>query len=125
MRTRGDRLVEDRVKAHEEVNRVAREQFPAYLNDAKARTYFVRISCLNNILDCPRFRKHPSWKIQIREFRRLLPDLLRTKHRRYLPLYRKLYAIALAYFTEVALVYERIRFRKKRKGLSYVDFPRY
>lgn len=119
MHTRGDRSVDDRVAAHEEIVRVARERYPRALTSAKARTYHIRIVCLNAILDCPRFRTHPCWKRHIAALRACLPDLLSTKSRRWLPLRRKAYAVALCLCPEVALVYERIRFRQRRKHLVY------
>ena len=119
MHTRGDTMVDDRVAAHEEIVRIARKSYPESLEAAKARAYHVRIVCLNNILDCPRFRTHPSWKRQIREFRERLPDLLRTKHAFWLPLHRKLYAIILCACPDLALVYERIRYRERRRHVIY------
>ena len=119
MRTRGDTMVDDRVAAHEEIVRIARKSYPESLEAAKARAYHVRIVCLNNILDCPRFRTHPSWKRQIREFRERLLDLLRTKHAFWLPLHRKLYAIILCVCPDLALVYERIRYRERRRHVIY------
>lgn len=85
MHTRGDSMVDDRVAAHEEIVRMARKKYPESLEAAKARTYHIRIVCLNAILDCPHFRTHPSWKRHIRELRERLPDLLRTKHPFWLP----------------------------------------
>ena len=119
MRTRGDTMVDDRVAAHEEIVRVARKAYPESLEAAKARTYHIRIVCLNAILDCPHFRQHPSWKRHIAELRERLPDLLRTKHPFWLPLRRKAYAVLLCACPELALVYERIRFRERRKHLVY------
>lgn len=119
MRTRGDNMVDDRVAAHEEIVRIARKQYPESLEAAKARTYHIRIVCLNAILDCPHFRTHPSWKRHIRELRELLPDLLRTKHAFWLPVRRKAYAILLCACPDLALIYERIRFRERRKHLVY------
>ena len=58
MRTRGDSMVDDRVAAHEEIVRIARKSYPESLEAAKARTYHIRIVCLNAILDCPHFRQH-------------------------------------------------------------------
>ena len=121
MRTRGDTMVDDRVAAHEEIVRVARKSYPESLEAAKARTYHIRIVCLNAILDCPRFRTHPCWKKHIRELRARLGDLLRTKSRMWLPLRRKAYAILLCVCPDLALVYERIRFRERRKHLVYTD----
>ncbi|HIS02493.1 MAG TPA: glycosyltransferase family 2 protein [Candidatus Pullichristensenella avicola] len=119
MHTRGDSMVDDRVAAHEEIVRMARRQYPESLEAAKARTYHIRIVCLNAILDCPRFRTHPSWKRHIRELRERLPDLLRTKHAFWLPKRRKAYAILLCVCPDLALVYERIRFRERRRHLVY------
>ncbi len=121
MRTRGDTMVDDRVAAHEEIVRVARKSYPESVEAAKARTYHIRIVCLNAILDCPRFRTHPCWKKHIRELRARLGDLLRTKSRMWLPLRRKAYAILLCVCPDLALVYERIRFRERRKHLVYTD----
>jgi hypothetical protein len=123
MNTRGDTSVDDRVAAHEEILRVATEQFPEHADAAKARAYHIRIVCLNFILDCPRFRSHPCWKGHIRAFRRKLPDLLRTKNRKWLPARRKAYAVLLCACPDLALVYERIRFRKRRRNLAYVPRP--
>ncbi|HIR08520.1 MAG TPA: hypothetical protein IAA71_09985, partial [Candidatus Pullichristensenella stercoripullorum] len=89
------------------------------LEAAKARTYHIRIVCLNAILDCPHFRQHPSWKRHITELRERLGDLLRTRHPFWLPLRRKAYAILLCVCPELALIYERIRFRERRKHLVY------
>ena len=119
MRTRGDTMVDDRVAAHEEIVRVARKSYPESLEAAKARTYHIRIVCLNAILDCPHFRQHPSWKRHITELRERLGDLLRTRHPFWLPLRRKAYAILLCVCPELALIYERIRFRERRKHLVY------
>ena len=119
MHTRGDSMVDDRVAAHEEIVRVARKSYPESLEAAKARTYHIRIVCLNAILDCPHFRQHPSWKRHITELRERLGDLLRTRHPFWLPLRRKAYAILLCVCPELALIYERIRFRERRKHLVY------
>jgi len=121
MHTRGNTSVDDRVAAHEEVLRVAREKFPEHAETVKGRTYHMHIVCLNSILDCPRFRSHPCWKSHIRALRQLLPDLLRTKNPRWLPKRRKVYAVLLAYCPYLALVYERIRYRKQRKHFRYVS----
>lgn len=121
MRTRGDTMVDDRVAAHEETVRVARRSYPESVEAAKARTYHIRIVCLNSILDCPRFRTHPCWKKHIRELRACLGDLLRTKSRMWLPPRRKAYAILLCACPDLALIYERIRFHERRKRLVYVD----
>jgi len=120
MHTRGDTSVDDRIAAHEEILHVAREQFPEHAEAARARVYHIRIVCLNFILDCPRFRRHPCWKAHIRALRRALPDLLRTQSRKWLPPRRKAYAVLLALCPDLALVYERIRFRKRRRVLEYV-----
>ena len=117
MRTRGDTMVDDRVAAHEEIVRVARKSYPESLEAAKARTFHIRIVCLNAILDCPHFRQHPSWKRHITELRERLPDLLRTKHPSGCPC-RKAYAILLCH-ARIGLIYERIRFRERRKHLVY------
>ena len=121
MHTRGDTMVDDRVAAHEEIVRMARKYYPESLEAAKARTYHVRIVCLNNILDCPHFRQHPSWKRHIHQFRERLPDLLRTKHPFWLPKRRKAYAILLCICPDLALVYERIRFRERRRHIIYKE----
>ena len=119
MRTRGDAMVDDRVAAHEEIVRIARKSYPESLVAAKARAYHVRIVCLNNILDCPHYRRLPTWKRHIRAFRERLPDLLRTKHAFWLPPHRKFYAIILCVFPDVALVYERIRYRQRRRHVIF------
>ena len=119
MRTRGDSMVDDRVAAHEEIVRIARKSYPESLEAAKARAYHVRIVCLNNILDCPHYRRLPTWKRHIRAFRERLPDLLRTKHSFWLPPHRKFYAIILCVFPDVALVYERIRYRQRRRHVIF------
>jgi len=119
--TRGNTSVDDRIAAHEEILRVALEYFPEHAETARARTYHMHIVCLNSILDCPRFRSHPCWKSHIRALRQLLPDLLRTKNPRWLPKRRKVYAVLLAYCPYLALVYERIRYRKQRKHFRYVS----
>ena len=54
-----------------------------------------------------------------RELRERLPDLLRTKHPFWLPTRRKAYAVLLCVCPDLALVYERIRFRERRRHLVY------
>ena len=121
MRTRGDTMVDDRVAAHEEIVRIARKSFPDSLEAAKSHTYYVRLRCINTILECPRFRTHPSWKRHIRELRERLPDLLRTKRTRWMPMHRKVYAVLVCLFPDLAHAYVRIRFRRLRKELVFKE----
>ena len=124
MHTRGDTMVDERMAAHEEIVRVAREQYPEALEKAKAVTYFIHIRCMNSILDCPNFREHPCWERHIAKFRANLGDLLKTRSRKWLPLRRKAYAILLCACPELAMVYERVRFYKRRRHLVYKEFKK-
>ena len=81
----------------------------------------MRLRCINTILECPRFRTHPSWKRHIRELRERLPDLLRTKRTRWMPMHRKVYAVLVCLFPDLAHAYVRIRFRRLRKELVFKE----
>ena len=119
MHTRGDTMVDDRVAAHEEIVRVARKSYPESLEAAKSHTHFVRLRCINTIFECPHYRRHPSWKRHIRELREQLPDVLRTKNSRWMPVHRKVYAVLVCVCPDLACAYVRIRFRKLRKELVF------
>ena len=102
MRTVTGTIPDERVRAHEEIARIARENFPALRNDAAARAHFMRLLVLNEMMGCPDYRRLPAWKRQVAALRRSLPKLLLARSKRWMPLPRKGYAALLAAFPGLA-----------------------
>jgi glycosyltransferase involved in cell wall biosynthesis len=102
MRTVTGAIPDERVAAHEEIARIAAENFPSLRDDAAARAHYMRLLVINEMMDCPDYRSLPAWKRQVKALRKSLPKVLLARSKRWMPPSRKVYAALLAAFPRLA-----------------------
>lgn len=96
MRTLRPEVLDQRVRAHDEVTRLTREAWPEVGDLAEARALYMRLYVLNDMLDNPDTSDAACFRRHVRALRRHLPKLLRLRQARWLPPARKVYALLLA-----------------------------
>lgn len=105
------------IEATNQTVRLAREKFPEHLKKAEARVNIIRLRCMDSILECPRFRKHPCWKTYSRRMRKWLPEILRAD-KSQVRFMRKLYALTILFCPDLAAAIVRKKWRKNQAFLT-------
>lgn len=118
LHTLGTTIVDDRLRAHEEIARVVREKVPELAPEMEQYLYNIRIRCLQEIVVMPGFRRHPCWKKHIRAFRRQLFRMLRAQPRGKFNAHMKRYALVMALCPDI--LHRRLRRYKTGRFANYV-----
>ena len=114
----GTTIVDDRLRAHEEIARVVREHVPALAAEMEQYLYNIRIRCLQEIVVMPNFRRHPCWKKHIHAFRRQLLRMLRAQPRGKFDAHMKRYALVMALCPDI--LHRRLRRYKTGRFANYI-----
>ena len=115
MHTLRPKLLDERIRAHEEVERLTCETWPELAAVAQARTLFMRIFILNDLMDCPDMGDAACFRRHLGALRRNLGALMKNRERVWLPPSRKAYALVLCACPGAARLLHRRRVEKRRR----------
>ena len=115
MHTLRPELLDERIRAHEEVERLTCETWPELAAVAQARTLFMRIFILNDLMDCPDMGDAACFRRHLGALRRNLGALMKNRERVWLPPSRKAYALVLCACPGAARLLHRRRVEKRRR----------
>lgn len=115
MRSLRPEVLDQRIFAHEEVERISRETWPETAETAQARTMFMRLYILNDMMDNPNVGDAACFRRHVRGLRRNLGALLKNRSRVWLPASRKVYALALCLCPGAARLLHKRRVRQRGK----------
>ena len=112
MRSLNPEVLDQRILAHERVERIARETWPETAQTAQARTLFMRLYILNDMMDNPLVGDEACFRRHLRALRRNLAALLKNPSRLWPPS-RKAYALAMCVCPGAARLLHRRRVRQR------------
>lgn len=109
MHTLRPELLDERVSVHEEAERLTVQTWPELREVAQARTLYMRLFILNDMMDCPGMGDKACFRRHIKALRGQLGALLKNGERRWLPPSRKVYAVLLCLCPPLARLLHRRR----------------
>ena len=116
MHTLRPELLDERIRAHEEVERLTCATWPALAEVAQARTLYMRLFILNDMMDSPGVGDEACFRRHVKALRGQLGALLKNGGRRWLPPSRKVYAVLLCLCPPLARLLHRRRARRGKGG---------
>ena len=113
MHTLRPELLDLRVSIHEEAERLTVQTWPELAEVAKARTLFMRLYILNDMMDHPGIGDEACFRRHLAALRKEMGALLKNRDRTWLPPQRKVYAVLLCLCPGLARSLHRRRVEKR------------
>ena len=113
MHTLRPELLDLRVSIHEEAERLTVQTWPELAEVAKARTLFMRLYILNDMMDHPGIGDEACFRRHLAALRKEMGALLKNRDRTWLPPQRKVYAVLLCLCPALARSLHRRRVEKR------------